>query len=393
MTFKTIEPAEMLESLLMDEGPFLSIFVPYGIVGSNDERLRIDRKNTFSEATKKLAKTSADHWLRLLSEIERRSEEEIRDSGHKALPCTDVYIASRAQSLKTTLPNALRPHFSFAAFAEIEPLVYFRWANEPFRIFKLELNDPNILLGADSQIRNLEFKVPASLAKTFGDTLEDYKFKMIIENPHGSGRNFHGNRHSEHLGFVGSSSKQTEDRDGNRNYWLGIISELFKANIDTGREGKAVLNFVLGEVDLCRRFVELNPQLMIGPDQMIAARYKDDNKEIMEQVLHKIVEKKLSLAAMELGGASYFENVNEIVELLKTRQIRKLFVQQDDWFSEDSSNDGRYEFSNPRSSILADALKCRAQVVYTKSKIDNKHGLAGLSYKGSDYLWSSQKNS
>ena len=33
MTFKTIEPAEMLESLLMDEGPFLSIFVPYGIVG------------------------------------------------------------------------------------------------------------------------------------------------------------------------------------------------------------------------------------------------------------------------------------------------------------------------------------------------------------------------
>jgi hypothetical protein len=393
MIFKTIEPTDMLESLLSDEGPFLSIFLPYGVLGSKDERMRIDRKNTIAEANRKLSKTLEDRWLRLMSEIERVSETGIRDLGHKAPPCTDIYIASETQALKTTLPNTLRPHFSFAAYAEIEPLVYFRWANEPFRIFKLELNDPNILQGVGFQIQNLKIKVPMNLAGTFGDTLDDYRFKVIVENLHSSGRNFHGNRHSEQAGTIGSSARQAEDQDASRNYWLSIVSELFKANIDLGSEVKAVVNFVLGDADLCRRFIELNPQLLIGPDQMISARYKDDNKEIMEQVLHKILEKKFALAALELGGAPYYENVNEIVELLKARQIRKLFVQQDDWFSEDYSNDGRYEFSNPRSSILADALKCRAQVVYTKSKIDNKHGLAGLSYKGSDYLWSSQKNS
>ncbi len=70
--------------------------------------------------------------------------------------------------------------------------------------------------------------------------------------------------------------------------------------------------------------------------------------------------------------------------MLNVRQIRKLFVQQDDWFAEDSANDGQYEFSNPRSSVLAEALKYRAEIVYTKTMIDNKQGLAGLSYKGND---------
>ena len=116
-------------------------------------------------------------------------------------------------------------------------------------------------------------------------------------------------------------------------------------------------------------------------------------REIIQQVQHKIVEKKLASAAMELDGARCYKNINDIVELIKARQIRKLFVQQDNWFSGESVNDVRYEFSNPRSSILADALKCRAQVAYTTNSIDNKHGLAGLSYKGSDYLWNSQKNS
>ena len=393
MIFKAIEPAELLESLLLDEGPFLSIFLPYGIPGRTDERMRIDRKNTFTEAKKKLEKATDEHWHHLITDIERESEGAIRDAEHKAPPCTDVYIASKTQYLKTTLPNALRPHFSFAAFAEIEPLVYFRWANEPFRIFKLELNDPDILQGVGFQIQNLDFKFPMGLAGTFGDTLDDYKYKTIIESPNRSHRVGNANNGSDYLGFVGFSSRQTEDRNGNLNYWLGIISELFRANVDRGPEGKAATNFVLGDGDLCRRFVELNPQLHIGPDQMIATRYKDDGREIIQQVLHKIVEKKLASAALELDGARCHENVNEIVELLKARQIRKLFVQQDDWFSDDFVNDGRYEFSNPRSSILADALKCRAQVVYTKNKIDNKHGLAGLSYKGSDYLWNSQKNS
>jgi hypothetical protein len=70
--------------------------------------------------------------------------------------------------------------------------------------------------------------------------------------------------------------------------------------------------------------------------------------------------------------------------MLNARQIRKLLIQQDDWFAEDSANDGQYEFSNPRFSVLGEAMKYRAEIVYTKTMIDSKQGLAGLSYKGND---------
>ena len=92
MTLRAIEPAELLESLFLDEGPFLSMFLPYGSPGLNDDRMRIDHKNIFVDAKKKLEKATDEHWQQLLTSIESKSEKVTRDGSHKMPPCTDVYI-------------------------------------------------------------------------------------------------------------------------------------------------------------------------------------------------------------------------------------------------------------------------------------------------------------
>jgi hypothetical protein len=116
------------------------------------------------------------------SEIESASDLSPHEASIKFPTCTDVYIASRTHKIKATLPNALRPHFSFAAYAEIEPLVYYRWANEPYRIFKIDLEDPKILSGIGFVFKEVDIKFPVGLADQFGDSLKDYKYKTLTAN-------------------------------------------------------------------------------------------------------------------------------------------------------------------------------------------------------------------
>ena len=352
------------------------MFLPYGIPGIDDDKIRINRKNMLSEARKKLENSNDDHWLQLISRIEAENRRKTSDPVKKGLPFTDIYIAGPEFSLQTSLPAALLPHFSFAAYAEIEPLIYSKWANRPYLVIKLDPEKPRVMQGIGYQIHETDLRIPLGLKNSFGNSLEDFTHASVLEAVDRNRRPSTDLEKSDFGGYFGYSSRKKTHKETNTDYWLMIVSELFRENM----KDYDLATFVVGTPEVCKNFIEMNRKSVFENAEILPVKLNEDDHELVRQVLHRIVEVKLESSLREMNSQRVLDNLNDVVELLDSGNIRKIFVQQHDLFGENSVGDGQYEYSNPRSVILANALKSNAQVEYTRNLIDNKHGLAGVAY-------------
>lgn len=372
MKFEAMSPEKTLETLLSEAGPFLSLYLPYGILVTNEEKLRIDRKNTLSEARGKLAGLANPFYAEILETIIAENSNE--GTKHPERPYTQCYFVNQTQAIKTVLPAGLCAHFSFQTYAELEPLIYNKWIDAPYVVFRLDLGRPEIFFGSGPELTVPVIDFPMLMQNTFGADLDDYSLDKVLAVIDRNRRTGADLDKSDFGGYFGFTSRQISHRESNIRYWFKVVDALFKANL---KEPKTPV-FLIGEESLCQKFIGIHGEGYSPALRFLRRLERDDQSKIAGAVMSDILEEKFLSSSDDFKKYRLHEDLTEVAELLLARQVRKLFVQRDAWITETSSQRGQYERSNPRALILQDAVRRDVKIVYTNHPIQNTQGIAAL---------------
>lgn len=380
MNFVTFSAESAVKAIQGWEGPFISLYLPYGITGINADQMRIERKNTLEAAKVKLNHQDDAALAATLSDIIKLQDDPPWKNEHGTLielPRTEAYIYSRDHGIRVILPAAIRAHFSFANFAEIEPLVYTTWMNEPYFILRLDLENPGIYQGCGNHLEEIPFKAPTSVKQNFGEKTDDFSLSTLIEvGDRNNQPKTDMNREGRATPFHGLSSRQTSHRDKNIQFWLGQIDLL----VEKTATDHSIPLFIMGTDDLARLYQDTSERKRLFSVPNLPGVHSPNLSEVASDALKILLEHKQQSAKQELLRNIAETNLNDVLEMADSGRLRKLFVQQNDWF-EHNNGSNEYEFTNTRALVLAKALKKGVEVRFTKTNIDNTHSIAGLSYE------------
>ncbi|SMF00531.1 hypothetical protein [Pseudobacteriovorax antillogorgiicola] len=379
MKFTDMNNLEVIEATMDQENLLVSLFLPFGIPGHDEDELKIERKNTLAAAKERLSDDPDPFWAEALKAATNDLEALIAgklEASPLPAPFTVAYYFNKSTAIRTFIADSMTSYVSFAPFAELEPLVYNEWAAEPYIVLQLDPENPSFLEGQGTRLEGMKISIPDSLRTSVGDSLEDFHFKKLMDT---TDRNRSGAPDIEKRSqsdVFGYGSRQNSQQDNNRSYWLKIISLLIRSNIDAERHV-----FMQGDERLCLEFIHQNSDLRISKDNYLGMpKERESNRDLGQKILEIIVDRKLNDAESSMASKRLEKDGYQVLDLVRTGQTRDLFIQQLDWFHDHNHPSDRYQYENPRSAIIARALKYQTKIHYIRNGIPNKHHMAAVAY-------------
>lgn len=364
MDFIQMRAGQAIRKLIREDKLIVSVFLPFGIAGQDEKRCIIERRKTLSQLAAKL-EIHDSFWRQGVDVIRKR----IEDFQPSHPPCSKAFFYNREVAIEVDLGQQVRPHFAFAPYAEIEPLIYMNWAHESYVVLELDPDEPKLLRGHGPELIQTHLDIPEHLQQTVGELATQFSFEKVIET---ADRNANpGTSLEGHAGqqLHGLSSRRSSHKQKNRDYWFRILRPLFKHNLKP--EDRYI--FLAGVEDLLIEFTADGHEFKIPKENFILSDHYKGYQQLAECVMKRLIDRKIRQANEDMERLDLTKNDYDILDTIRTGQTRDLYIQQLDWFTDSNRSERSYEHSNPRSAIISRALRFDAKIHYTSKDIPNRH--------------------